>query len=167
MSLSPASRFTPAALLVPLAVSACFIAHRVSVEEVSRTADSVRVRTPVKAHLLDGSTVVYRDGVIVAAGRLTGAGTRYDLALANPTSVDELSLDSLVGIESFRTSVDAGATVGLSTLATVGVAGLTVAIACAIDPKCFGSCPTYYSDSAGTPVLEAEEIGRASCRERV
>lgn len=36
-----------------------------------------------------------------------GAGTRYDLTLANPTSVDELSLDSVVGLESFRTSVDA------------------------------------------------------------
>jgi hypothetical protein len=70
--------------------------------------------------------------------------------------VDELTLDSVVGLESFRTSVNGGATVGLSTLATLGVMGLGVAIACAIDPKCFGSCPTYYSDSAGTAVLEAE-----------
>ncbi len=156
MSLSPASRFSAAALLLPLAVSACFIVRKVSVEEVNRTADSVRVRTPVKAHLLDGSTVVYREGVVVASGRLTGAGTRYDLALTNPTSVAELSLDSVVGMESFRTFTDPGATVGLSALATAGAIGLTVAITCAIDPKCFGSCPTYYSDSAGSPVLEAE-----------
>jgi hypothetical protein len=44
----------------------------------------------------------------------------------------------------------------MSTLATLGVIGGAVAIACAADPKCFGSCPTYYSDSAGTLVLEAE-----------
>ncbi len=75
---------------------------------------------------------------------------------ANPTDITELPLDSVVGLESFRTSVDGAATVGLSLLATAGTIGLGVAIACAIDPKCFGSCPTYYSDSAGTPVLEAE-----------
>jgi hypothetical protein len=143
-------------LPAPLALSACFIAHRVSVEEVNRASDSVRVRTPVKAHLLDGSTVVYRKGVLVARGRLTGDGTRYDLTLANPTTVADLPLDSVVGLESFRTTGNAGGTIGYSLLAVAGVVGATVAIACAADPKCFGSCPTYYSDSAGTATLEAE-----------
>jgi hypothetical protein len=145
-----------APLLLLSAVGACFIVRRVSVEEVDRAADSVQVRTPVKAHLVDGSTVVYPKGVLVHGARLTGRGTRYDLGLRNPTAIDELSLDSVVGLESFRTSVDGAATFGLSALATAGTIGLTVAVACAIDPKCFGSCPTYYSDSAGTPVLEAE-----------
>lgn len=139
-----------------LAIPACFIVRRVSVVDESRAADSVQVRTPVKAHLVDGSTVVYREGVLVAGGHLTGAGTRYDLTLSNPTPTSDLPLDSVVALESFRTRTDAGATLGVSTLATVGVLGLTVAIACAIDPKCFGSCPTFYADSAGTPVLEAE-----------
>jgi hypothetical protein len=139
-----------------LFVGACFIVQRVSVVDVGRTTDSVQVRTPVKAHMVDGSTVVYREGVLVAGGRLTGAGTRYDLTLATPTPSAELPLDSVVALESFRTSTDAGATLGISTLATVGALGLSVAIACAIDPKCFGSCPTFYADSAGTPVLEAE-----------
>jgi hypothetical protein len=145
-----------ASLLLLSTLGACFIVRRVSVAEVDRTADSVQVRTPVKAHLLDGSTVVYRTGVLVRAGRLTGPGTHYDLTLSNPREITELPIDSVVGLESFRTAVDGGATVGLSVLATAGAVGLTVAVACAIDPKCFGSCPTYYSDSAGTPVLEAE-----------
>jgi hypothetical protein len=143
-------------LLLLSTVGACFIVRRVSVAEVDRTADPVQVRTPVKAHLLDGSTVVYRTGVLVGAGRLTGPGAHYDLTLSNPREINELPLDSVVGLETFRTDVDGGATVGLSVLATAGAVGLTVAVACAIDPKCFGSCPTYYSDSAGTPVLEAE-----------
>lgn len=143
-------------LLVLVAVSACFISRRVTVVEVDRAADSVQVRSPVKAHLLDGSTVVYRHGVQVAAGRLTGPGTRYDLSLSGATEVNELSLDSVVGLESFHTSVNYGATVGLSALATAGTLGLSIAIYCAADPKCFGSCPTYYADSAGVPVLEAE-----------
>ncbi len=137
-------------------ISACFIVRGVSVEDVSRPADSVRISTPVKAHLADGSTVVYRDGVLVAGGRLTGAGTRYGLTLGNPTSTAELALDSVVALESFRTRTNVGATLGISTLATVGVVGGSIAIYCAFDPKCFGSCPTFYADSAGTPVLEAE-----------
>src|SRR5688500_10616575 len=108
-----------APLLLLAVVSAC-IARKVTVVEVERAADSVQVRTPVKAHMLDGSTVVYRDGVLVARGRLTGPGTRYDLTLGNPTEVTALPLDSLVGLESFRTDVDAGATVSLSALAVGG-----------------------------------------------
>jgi hypothetical protein len=38
----------------------------VTVVEVERVSDSVQVRTPVKAHMMDGSTVVYRNGVLVA-----------------------------------------------------------------------------------------------------
>jgi hypothetical protein len=151
-----ASLVLPLALSALLAVSACFIVRTVTVSEVDGRADSVQVRSPVKAHLLDGTTVVYRNGVLIRRGRLTGQGTRYDLTLGNPAAVTDLPLDSVVGLESFRSSVDAGATVGVSLLATAAAVGATVAIACAIDPKCFGSCPTYYSDSAGTPVLEAE-----------
>jgi hypothetical protein len=151
-----ATCFRLAAPVAALALSACIVAHKVSVEEVNRDADSVEVRTPVKAHLVDGSTVLYRAGVTVARGRLTGAGTRYGLTLADSTSVADLPLDSVVGLESFHTRVNTGATFAYSTLATLGAVGATVAIACAADPKCFGSCPTFYRDSAGTPVLEAE-----------
>src|SRR5678809_654746 len=41
-------------------------------------------------------------------------------------------------------------------LATAATMAPGVGLACALDPKCFGSCPTFYRDSAGTPVLEAE-----------
>lgn len=154
---APAGRRLGSALLpLLLAIPACFIVRGVSVEAVGRTADSVEVRTPVKAHLVDGSTVVYRDGVRVARERLIGSGTRYDLTLGHPTPAPELPLDSVVALESFRTRTNFGATLALSTLATAGVVGASVAIYCAIDPKCFGSCPTFYADSAGTPVLEAE-----------
>jgi hypothetical protein len=156
MRLSNATCFRLAAPVAALALSSCIIAHRVAVEEVKRDADSVQVRTPVKAHLIDGSTVLYRHGVMVARGRLTGAGTRYGLTLADSTGVADLPLDSVVGLESFRTTTNSVATFVYSALATAGVIGLSVAIYCATDPKCFGSCPTFYRDSAGTPVLEAE-----------
>jgi len=153
----PLSRFRHGAILVSLLLAACFIVRTVQVDEVKRVAnDSVQVRSAVKAHLIDGSTVVYPEGVLLAQGTLRGQGLRYDLTLANPVAVQTLPLDSVVGMENFRTVTNTGATLVYSALATVGVIGLSVAIYCAADPKCFGSCPTYYSDSAGTAVLEAE-----------
>jgi len=148
-------------VLLPLAfvLSACFIYRNVQVLSVDRpatTGDSVTVATPVKAHLIDGSTVVFRRGVRVVGGMVSGEGTRYSLTLQDSTAVTGLALDSVVGMESFQTVIDGPKTLLVSTLATVGAGLAAVGIACAIDPKCFGSCPTYYSDSAGTLVLEAE-----------
>jgi hypothetical protein len=57
MRLSNATCFGLAAPVAALALSACIIAHRVAVEEVKRDSDSVQVRTPVKAHLIDGSLI--------------------------------------------------------------------------------------------------------------
>jgi hypothetical protein len=147
------------ALVLLAIVDACTV-HRIAVQEVPRTADSVAVASPVKAHLLDGQTVVYPTGVALARDSLFGAGTRYDVRLRATGDATALPLDSVLGLESFKTATDGPATAILSTLAVAGtavlVAGAIVVIECASDPKCFGSCPTFYSDSAGTPVLEAE-----------
>jgi len=137
-------------------VSGCWLVHRVVVEEVRRPADSVRVATPVKAHLLGGHTVIYAAGVTLARDSLFGTGTRYDLRLQPVGPAGTLPLDSVLGMESFRRVLDAGTTIAYSTLSVAGTIGLGVAIACAADPKCFGSCPTFYSDSAGAEVLQAE-----------
>jgi hypothetical protein len=156
-------------LVVPLAlvVSACFIAQNVEVFSVERPTgpgDTVIVDSPVKAHLIDGSVVVFPHGVDLYDGAIFGEGTRFDMALRDSSEVTRLSLDSVVGIEAFETRTDAARTIIYSTFATAGAIGLGVAIACAIDPKCFGSCPTYYSDSAGTLVLEAEGFSYSVAR---
>ena len=150
------TRLPTAAALLLAGLSACILVRKVTVVELDRGRDSVQVRTPVKAHLVDGGTVVYPRGVLILRNNMVGDGTRYDLRLEHPTAVASLTLDSLVGLESYQNHTDAGASIALSLLATVGTVGIAVGIACAADPKCFGSCPTYYSDSAGTPVLEAE-----------
>jgi hypothetical protein len=147
-------------LVVPavLVLTSCIFARSVQIDPVRRPAagDSVLVTSPVKAHLLDGSTVVFGTGVRVQRDTVWGAGMRYDISLRDSTRLETLALDSVIGMESFRTEVDNTRTVIYSTLATLGTLGAIVAIACIADPKCFGSCPTYYADSAGTPVLEAE-----------
>lgn len=146
-------------VLVASAALACTV-HYVGIEQVPRSADSVTVATPVKAHLVDGQTVVFPDGITLSHGTVRGLGTRYDLRLQPAGPAATLPLDSVLGLEAYRTRVDALPTALLTTLAFAGTAVLTagviVAIECANDPKCFGSCPTFYSDSAGTQVLEAE-----------
>lgn len=119
---------------------------------------ALRVSTPVRAHLLDGQTVMFPDGFAVrgdAIATLTfGSAHRYSLTLADLGPVDAVPLDSILGLESVRDNVNV-ATSTLLTLAGVALVATPI-IACATDPKCFGSCPTIYSDSAGTAVLEAE-----------
>jgi hypothetical protein len=138
-----------------LALSACLVYVReVEVESIAPRATGTRVESPVKAHLLDGSTVVYTDGVTVGSDSLYGTGARYDLRLNPRGVVNRLPLDSVVGMENFRTGINAPAsamlTVGATVLGTLGTGALMVAI--------FGSCPTIYADSAGTLVLEAESF---------
>jgi hypothetical protein len=145
-----------AATAILLAATGCFIVHRVNLQQLDRTP--VTVRTPVRAHLIDGSTVLFRMGATVTADHVfgTGTGTRFGLTLAESTSVTSVRLSDVLGLETYTREVDPAATFAISTLATIGVIAGTVAIACAADPKCFGSCPTIYADSAGADVLEAE-----------
>ncbi len=110
------------------------------------------VRSPVKAHLVDGSTVLYPNGVRLEGNILVTGGNRYKLGSSIPVASGQIPLDSVVGMEAFDTEVDAAGTIILSAagiaLGTVAAAGLAVAI--------FGSCPTFYADSAGTQILQAE-----------
>jgi hypothetical protein len=112
------------------------------------------VRSPFKAHLLDGSVVVFQDGGRVGAQSVVGFGARYDALRHGPTPQDSVPLDSVVGLEVYQGHVNVGATMLGSVLgfaaATVGTAALAVAI--------FGSCPTFYtwSDSLKQWTIQAE-----------
>jgi hypothetical protein len=112
----------------------------------------VSVTTPVKAHLLDGSTVVFRSGVTVDSASVRGDGNRYSLTLRDSAAVTSIPLDSIVGMEAFEQSVNGVSSFFVSVLATGGAALAVGALAVAI----FGSCPTVYADSAGTARLQAE-----------
>jgi len=129
---------------------ACTV-YRVRVEEVPR-AGPAEVRSPVKAHLIDGSTIVFRSGVRVSERTLQGAGVRYGLSLAESTQVGGIPLDSVAGMQAFRDDVDLPPTILLTTLGIAATAAAAAAAAVAI----FGSCPTVYADSASTAVLQAE-----------
>ena len=144
-------------IAIATAITGCVISRGASVEPLDRrTSDSTTVESPVKAHLSDGSTVVFADGATVIRDSVFGRGVRYGpvMQLVGPTT--HVPLDSVIGMETFRTEINGAKTVGYSLLTTAAVLAGGVGLACAMDPKCFGSCPTIYADSAGTPVLEAE-----------
>jgi hypothetical protein len=138
-----------------VALGACLIRVRqVEVEPVVPLGGGTRVGTPVKAHLLDGSTVLYAAGLTVHSDTLRGRGQRYDLRLRFQGPVDLVPLDSVAGMETFRTGINVPASMALSVPATaLGALGVFAGL-----KAIFGSCPTIYADSAGTPVLEAESF---------
>ncbi len=149
--------------IVPLLVvaSACIISRGVTVSRVERPTqdgDTLVVRTPVKAHLIDGSSVLFRRGIEISRDRVwsVGGGMWYDVTRRDSAVVAAVPMDSVVGIETYQTHVNPVQTIVYSTLTQAVIVVGAFAIACAMDPKCFGSCPTFYADSAGTPVLEAE-----------
>lgn len=124
------------------------------------TSRQTHVSSPVRAHLSDGTVVVFPTGVTLSGDTLHGSGSRYGLDLAFVGNITAVPLDDVVGLESYQGEETVNT--GLSVISTVGVAVLAVggmvAIACAADPKCFGSCPTVYtrSEDDGEFLLEAE-----------
>src|SRR5207245_11782731 len=100
-----------------LVAGAC-IFHSVRVEAVGSNADSLAIQTPVKAHLRDGSTVLYQAGVLLPRDALRGPGVRYGLTLRDSTAVSVVALDSVVAMESFRRATNGTTTAIVSPLAT-------------------------------------------------
>jgi hypothetical protein len=142
-----------------------WISHRLEVQKVD-PGRKVRITTPVKAHLKDGSTVVYLTGVTVTPEFLDGPGDRYDIALAQ-SKVVRVPLDDVAGMESFVTKVNKTRSIVVSSLVSVGTVVGSVALFKAI----FGSCPTVYSNdgtveeaelfsSSIAPLLESRDLDR-------
>lgn len=111
------------------------------------------VHSPIKAHLLDGSTVLYPRGVSLEGNTLMGNGLRYPIGSSAPMNAPRISLDSVVGMESYSKDVNVLGSVALSVASPLATALAAVAL--------LGSCPTFYADSAGTELLQAEGFSYA------
>lgn len=137
---------------------------RTDVRAVERPSDGqgFSIASPVKAHMADGSTVVFRGGALVDGTHLRGEGEHYPLLHAVPAATRaEVPLDSVVGLEAFEGKVLAAQSVAVSLAATALGAAASVALFKAL----FGSCPTVYSDTSllagAEPALEAEGFSYA------
>jgi hypothetical protein len=144
-----------ATVLLSLSVVVACAVRDLEVKPLDTAAtEPIIVSSPVKAHLADGSTVVFEQGVTVAEGRVTGEGRKYDLTLDTSVRVSSIPLDDVVAMESYQTPVNVGQTAGANVIGVPAAAlgGLFLAKAL------FGSCPTTYSRSDDVPVLEAESF---------
>ena len=138
-----------AVLLIVTTTSCVFRFRNVDVRELD-LKKPVEVRTPVKAHLKDGSTIVYPSGVTVTASDVQGNGTRYVFAGSATTAVTTVPLDQVAAMEAYREVLNDGKSFAVSLLATaVGAVGSVV-----LFKALFGSCPTVYSGDGG--IEEAE-----------
>lgn len=154
-------RFSNTTRLLVVAICTMFVAACVV---VSTTTDSkmvdtsnvanTNVRSPIKAHMLDGSVVVFEHGATVSATSVSGTGRAFDVARRATKIVAVVPLDSVLGFEVYqrrvnplRTLVYAPATLAASVIGTA-IVGIIV----------FGSCPTIYADSAGVQTLQAESF---------
>lgn len=139
-----------------LTIVACVIQKPV-VRQLDVRRPPTVVQSPVKAHLLDGSTVLYPFGVSLEGTTLRGNGQRYLIGSSAPINAPRVSLDSVVGMESYSADVNVPASVALSLAGTVATAVVAAGAAVAL----LGSCPTFYADSAGTELLQAEGFSYA------
>jgi hypothetical protein len=144
---------------VCLTAAACFIIKSNSVDveaiPVHPASGFVLVQSPVKAHLKDGSTLLFRGGVTVFHDSVVANGApgqRFDIGLRPASTVRVVPLDSVAGMENYVTRTNAGTSVALTVVASTAATALTALSLVAL----FGSCPTIYADSAGTAVLQAE-----------
>jgi hypothetical protein len=113
------------------------------------------VTNPLKAHLKDGRTVVFKAGAAIDSAAITGSGQVYAMlapAGSAGTPVSRVPLDSVVGVETFQTKTLVLPSLVVSAAATAVGAFAVAAAAVAI----FGSCPTIYADTGTGPVLQAE-----------
>jgi hypothetical protein len=125
-------------------------------------ASKVNDRAPyLIAHMRDGHAYVLDTWTIHEAERtVTGHGRRLDASRAViGQDAYTVPIDSVALFETNVVSLPADAVVMRGLTIVVGilaVVGLAFLIACIADPKCFGSCPTFYVWDGGNMKLQAE-----------
>lgn len=146
-------RLLACCFLAPAVVVACIVSSTNRGESLTTAGAPRWVRSPIKAHLADGSTALFRAGANVGANGIVGKGKRFSPTL-DSSAVDSIPLSDIVGVETFDREVNTGRTLVYSTISGAVTAVAAAALAIVI----FGSCPTIYADSAGTQTLQAESF---------
>ena len=100
-----------------------------SLDEYLAAGSPRPIETSLKAHLLDGSTVLFPEGAEIGVDRLTGSGERYDIRLSPMGSVSDVARDSVTALERFDVLIDPERTVKYNLLpGLISIAALTFAV---------------------------------------
>lgn len=129
------------------------------VSAVTRPSEttSTQIRSPVKVHLFDGSTVVFATGALVSHDSITGAGLSYALLTSESVARHAVPMDSVIAVEAFEGKLLTAPTV----VATAAATAVTVVGVVALAKALFGSCPTVYADTGAAATLQAEGFSYA------
>ena len=133
------SAFIVAILFVVCSASAC-ISRGVDVSGLTvPQSDVTGIRNPVKAHLVDGTIIVFPTGIVVHDNLAVGSGWRYAATLRESTLVTNVALDSISAMERFTTHNNPRRSFVYTALAAAGgTFGLLVGAlaACLATPSC-------------------------------
>jgi hypothetical protein len=154
-------RATAVLLLAAALTDGCATLRRETVKptpplEVPESPAARDSSATLKVHMRDGGLVILHSWSVGSENRagvfpvdtLIGEGQRYDPARhALGVAPVRLTSDQIVLIETDQAKVEVGnvlAQLLIGVGVILGVLGILVIIACATNPKCFGSCPTFY-----------------------
>jgi len=139
-------------LLTFLLLSACALFEGDGQPVDISAGQPIDVESPVRVLLVDGTSVVFEDGLVVNNDRVMGQGVLYDEEGDEVGPLTGFPLSDVAAMESYRDVAGAVAATAGAVLLGIGAVIVLSALAVAI----FGSCPTVYSLAADVPVLEAE-----------
>ena len=84
--------------------TSCYIhtkVHSINTENI-RESKSFIIDSPTKAHLMDGSLIVFEKGLLISNNTLKGQGIRYDLSRENQYPFYSVTMDSVVCLKSYE-----------------------------------------------------------------
>ena len=79
-----------------LFLASCITVYNTEIEPIAYEEQSeslITVESPVKAHLVDGSTIVYPQGITIENGIIKGQGFKYDITLDHSEPLTEVDFD--------------------------------------------------------------------------
>lgn len=139
-------------LIVSLLITHTSCVYIYREDKIETSINSTLVESPVKAHLKNGATALFRDGALFTPTQVIGDGVLYSIDLEYGSSISVLERDEVAAYEVFSNEIDYGRSVGTSVATSLVATALTPLLLVAI----FGSCPTIYSETGSGEVLEAE-----------
>ena len=154
-ALARSRRRVPIATFSLLAAACVVVSTTTSREPVEASSmTDTEVTSPIRAHLVDGSMILFSGGFTLRESQVRGTGQRFDVSRQQSTASDGIPLDSVIGFEVYQRRVNPLRTLvyGASSLVASVVSITTAAVVL------FGSCPTIYGDSSGIATLQAESF---------
>lgn len=105
-------------VLLCTTITSCYIhtkVHSINTENIRESKKFV-IKSPTKAHLTDGSLIVFEKGLKIENNTLKGDGIRYNLSRQNQYPFSEVTMDSVVCLKYYKKEMQVYSSVMLNPL---------------------------------------------------